>query len=189
MIRILLAPADPDSAEPIVHLMTPTAVAVLLLMALTIDYMTVGPPWLRDRVAFVFALVAIREGFNGSPLDAWTFGALSNVVQNLLDSTGSAYIAGAAVNVVLGAAVACVGVYVIGQMLPVKFTKKLGRFAALKFRASPTHRLNMPLWACAVLLGLLLDLPQGYAGGTLRWLYDLGLHLVAPLPGQLFGGA
>jgi hypothetical protein len=186
---MLAAAVDPDSAEPVTHLMTPTAVAVLLLMALTLDYMTVGPAWLRDRAAFLFALVAIREGFNGSPLDAWTVGALSSLVQNLLDSTGGAYIAGAAVNVVLGAAVACVGVYVIGQMMPVKFAKRLGRFAALKFRPSPTHQLNVSLWVCAGLLGLMLDLPGGGAGVLLRWLYDLDLHLVAPLPGQLFGGA
>lgn len=178
---------DPTAATQ--HLMTPTAVAVLLLMALTLDYMTVGPAWLRDRAAFLFALVAIREGFNGSPLDAWTVGALSSLVQQLLDSTDGAYIAGAAVNVVLGAAVACVGVYTVGQLMPVKFAKKLGRFAALKFRASPTHQLNVSLWVCAALLGLMLDLPGGQAGVVLRWLYDIDLHLVAPLPGQLFGGA
>ena len=186
-MHVIALDVDPDAAHQ--TLMSPTAVAVLLLMALTIDYMTVGPPWLRDRVAFVFALVAVREGFDGSPLDAWTVGALGNVVQNALDATGSAYIAGAVANVVLGAAVACVGVYVIGQMLPVKAAKKLGRFAALKFRPSPSLQLNVPLWLCAVLLGLMLDLPGGYVGDGLRWLYDIGLHLVAPLPDAAFGGA
>lgn len=187
MIDGLAIEFDPNGGHQ--SLMSPTAVAVLLLMALTLDYMTVGPAWLRDRVAFVFALVAIREGFDGSPLDAWTVGSLSNLIGEALDSTGGAYIAGASVNVLLGAFVACLGVYVIGQMLPVKASQKLGRFAALKFKPSPTHKLNVSLWVCAVLLGLLLDLTRGWAGDALLWLYSIALHLAAPLPGDLFGGA
>lgn len=187
MIDVLALSVDPDNGHQ--TLMSPTAVAVLLLMALTLDFLTVGPAWIRDRLAFVFALVAIREGFDGSPLDQWTVASLGNLVAELLDSTGGAYIAGAAVNVVLGAFVSCVGIYVIGQMLPVKAATRMGRLAALKFKPSPTHKLNVPLWVCAILLGLLLDLTGGWAGSTLLWLYSIALHLAAPLPGDLFGGA
>jgi hypothetical protein len=42
---------------------------VLLLLALVVDYMSVGPNSIRDRLAFLMGLVAVREGFNGSPLD------------------------------------------------------------------------------------------------------------------------
>lgn len=184
----LAVPVTPDVGSS-QYLMSPTSVAVLLLMALTIDYLTVGPPWLRDRVAFVFALVSIREGFDGSPLDRWTVAQAGAGIRWLLDQTGNAYIAGAAVNVVLGAAVGCVAIYVIGQMLPPKLVNRLGRFAALKFKPSPINKLNIQLWVCALIIGLMLDLPGGGVGQLLRWLYDLALNLVGPLPGLLFGGA
>lgn len=177
----------PDAGHQ--SLMSPTSVAVLLLMALVLDYLTVGPPWLRDRIAFVFALVSVREGFDGSPLDEWTVAQLSGGIQFLLDQTGGAYIAGAAARVVAGVAVGCLAIYVIGQMLPAKAVSRLGRFAALKFKPSPSNKLNIPLWTTAVLIGLMLDLPGGWIGDVLRWLYSMALHLVAPLPGNLFGGA
>ncbi len=187
-----LALPDPAGGTKVLtdtSLMSPTSVAVLLLLALLLDYLPVGPPWLRDRVAFVFALVAVREGFDGSPLDVWTTGQLAGGVQWLLDQTGGAYIAGASANVVLGAVVGCVAIYVIGQMLPVKLTERLGRFAALKFKPSPTKKLNGPLWVCALLIGLMLDLPQGWIGACLRWLYGVAFEVCSPLPGNLFGGA
>jgi hypothetical protein len=52
--------------------MSPTATALVLLLALVVDYMSVGPNSIRDRIAFLLAVPAIREGFNGSPLDGWT---------------------------------------------------------------------------------------------------------------------
>ena len=61
-----------------VHLMSPTATAILLVLALIIDYMSVGPNSLRDRLAFLMGVAAIREGFNGSPLDRWTVGTACN---------------------------------------------------------------------------------------------------------------
>ena len=183
----LAVTVDPDGGHQ--SLMSPTSVAVLLLMALVLDYLTVGPPWLRDRVAFVFALVSIREGFDGSPLDGWTVRQLSGGIAWLLQQTGGAYVAGAAANVVLGVAVGCLAIYVVGQMLPVKLTGKLGRFAALKFKPSPTNKLNVPMWSTALLIGLMLDLPGGWIGDLLRWLYSTAFHLVAPLPAALFGAA
>ncbi len=106
------------------HVISPTGVAVLLLLALVIDYMSVGPTGFRDRVAFLLGLVAIREGFNGSPLDAWTVDALSNLIDGLLNMAGGAYIAGAAVNVVLSGVIGVLAIYTVGVMLPTKAEKK-----------------------------------------------------------------
>lgn len=190
MLPLIAAAVDPDSREPAVaYLMSPTAVAVLMLMALALDYMTVGPAWLRDRLAFLFALVAIREGFNGSPIDRWTLATLTKWVQFLLDQTNGAYIAGASINVVLGCLVGLVGIYTIGALLPASASKKLGRYAAIKFPTSPIYRLNTKLWVCAIALGLLLDLPGGIVGSVLRTAYYLDLRMVSPLPDSLFGGA
>lgn len=173
----------------VAHTMSPTAVAVLLLLALVVDYMSVGPGSIRDRLAFALALPAIREGFNGSPLDQWTVGAASQAIEQLLDATGDAYIAGASINAVVGAIVGIGWIYVIGCMIPSKASKKLGRFATLSFRDSPMYRLNTPLWIAAILLGMLSDLPGGLVGDITRTLVDVVTAIVAPLPAAIFGAA
>ncbi|MGW5556835.1 hypothetical protein ACWER9_06385 [Micromonospora sp. NPDC003944] len=176
------------SAAVLEHAMSPTTVAILLLLALLIDWMSVGPNSLRDRIAFIVAVPTIREGFDGSPLDQWTVETLSKVIQSLLDSTGGAYIAGASINLVIGAGIGVLWIYALGCMLPVKFGKKLGRFATLSFPASGLRRLNGPLWIVAILLGLMSDLPGGLVGDIARSLVDVAAGLVAPLPELLFGG-
>src|SRR5690349_22447973 len=119
--------------------MSPTATCILLLLALVVDWMSVGPNSIRDRIAFAFALAAVREGFNGSPLDQWTVGFLGGLIEQLLAATKGAYIAGAAVNTVVGAAVGILWIYTVGCVLPVKASKKLGRFATLSFPQSPLY--------------------------------------------------
>ena len=169
------------------HVMSPTGVAVLLLLALVVDWMSVGPDSIRDKLAFLMALPAIREGFNGSPLDAWTVDALSRFIDALLGMTGSAYIAGAAVNIVLSASVGILAIYTVGVLLPQKFSTKLGRFAQLSFPASTGYRLNGRLWLCAALLGLLADLPGGAVGNLLSGAIAALTEVVQPLPNLLFG--
>lgn len=169
--------------------MSPTAVAILLLLALIVDYMSIGPNSLRDRMAFLLAVPAIREGFDGSPADRWTVTALGGVIRSLLDSTGGAYIAGASVNAIIGVAIGLLWIYVIGCMLPVKASKKLGRFATLTWPQSSLYRLNGRLWLAAVLLGMMSDLPGGLVGDLTRTLVDVVTRLVAPLPALLFGAA
>ncbi|MFF0721361.1 hypothetical protein [Micromonospora sp. NPDC003816] len=169
--------------------MSPTAVAVLLLLALVVDYMSVGPNSLRDRLAFFLAVPAIYEGFNESPLDQWTVGTATAFIEKLLDATGGAYIAGASINAILGALVGLLWIYTIGCLLPVKASKKLGRFATLTFPQSPLYRINTRLWIAAILLGMLSDLPGGLVGDLTRGSIDLLTWLVAPLPALLFGAA
>jgi hypothetical protein len=171
------------------HHMSPTATCILLLLALVVDWMSVGPNSIRDRVAFFFALAAVREGFNGSPLDQWTVGFLGGFIEQLLQSTGGAYIAGASVNVVLGAAVGLLWIYTVGCVLPVKASKKLGRFATLSFPQSPLYRLNAQMWVLAFLLGMLSDLPRGAVGSLTESSINFVTALVAPLPAYLFGSA
>ncbi|SCF01934.1 hypothetical protein GA0070563_104146 [Micromonospora carbonacea] len=183
----LLAPAPPPPAPD--YAMSPTAVAITLLIALVIDYMSLGPNALRDRAAFMLAVPAIREGFNDSPLDQWTVETLRDFIQSLLDQTGDARIAGASINLVIGALVGILWIYAIGCMLPTKLSKRLGRFATIQFRASGLYRLNLPLWAVAVLLGMMSDLPGGFIGDTTRALLDVTTAIVAPFPAFLFGDA
>lgn len=170
------------------HAMSPTATAVVLLLALVIDYMSVGPNSIRDRIAFLLAVPAIRDGFNGSPLDGWTVDALHKVVQTLLNASKGAYIAGASINVLVGACVGILWVYIVGCMLPTKASKKLGRFATLTFPQSPLYRLNGRLWLAAILLGMLADLPRGIVGDLTLSSVVFLTGLVAPIPTFLFGG-
>lgn len=172
-----------------VHHMSPTATAVTLLLALVVDYMSVGPNSLRDRLAFLLAVPAIREGFNGSPLDGWTVDTLRTTIKQLLDATGGAYIAGASVNLLIGAAVGILFIYTVGCLLPVKTSKRLGRFATLAFPQSPLYRLNLKLWVAAILLGMLADLPGGIVGDLTLGFVDFLSGLVAPIPAMLFGAS
>lgn len=169
------------------HAMSPTGVAVLLLLALVVDYMSVGPNSIRDRLAFLMGLVAVREGFNGSPLDRWTVDALSGAINSLKNMAGGAYIAGAATQVVLSAGVGILAIWTVGAMMPTKAQARLGRFATIGFRDSAMHRLNYQLWTCAVLLGLLADLPGGAIGGLLSGAIAALTEIFQPLPNFLFG--
>lgn len=169
------------------HFMTPTTVAVLLLLALVVDYLSVGPDSIRDRLAFFLALPAIHEGFNGSPLDQWTVQAGANLIQKGLDMTGGAYIAAASAAVVLSAAIGIYAIYTVGVLLPTTLSSRLGRFAGLHWGASGIHRLNWQLWIAAIILGMLCDLPGGVVGSTLRWVVSLLSQFVAPFPNWLFG--
>lgn len=169
------------------HVMSPTGVAVLLMLALVVDYMSVGPNSIRDRLAFLLALPAIREGFNGSPLDQWTVQALSSGINALKSMASGAYIAGAITSVVLSALVGVLAIYTVGCLLPDKLANKLGRFAAISFPQSALHRINYKMWGCALLLGMLADLPNGLVGSILR----AGINIVAgvdtAIPYAMFG--
>jgi hypothetical protein len=191
MIDILTAPANHPAAETTAsgHTMTPTAVAVVLLLALVIDYMSVGPDSLRDRIAFLLAVPGWREGFNGSPLDNWTVEQLSSAIGYLLDQTGGAYIAGASINIIIGAGIGLLGIHTVGCLLPTRASKKLGRWAAVSFPKAPIYRINWKLQLAAALLGMMADLGGGLVGHAVDGTVTTLTHLVAPIPGLLFGAA
>lgn len=169
------------------HLMSPTGVAVLLLLALVVDYMSIGPDSMRDRLAFLIALPAVREGFDGSPLDQWTVQAASNGIDALKSAAGGSYIAGAATSVVLSAAIGILFIYTVGCLLPVKMAGRLGKFATLSWPTSTLHRINTKLWVCAILLGMLADLPGGFVGSILRGFIGVLATFTTALPYSLFG--
>jgi hypothetical protein len=171
------------------YTMSPTGVAVLLLLALVVDYMSIGPTWARDRLAFLMAVPALREGFDGSPADQQTVAAVAKLIQRLLDSTGTARIAGASANFLVGVIVGLVIIYVVGCLLPTKLSKRLGRFATLTFPQSPMYRLNGRLWAAAAVIGMMSDLPGGLVGDAIRVAVDVLTSIMSPIPAALFGAA
>lgn len=173
------------------HYMTPTGTAVLLLLAVAVDYISIGPNWLRDRVAFLMAIAAIYEGFNGSKVDAWTLDALSNIIQFGLDRAkdSGAYMGAASAAAVVGVFVFAVWLYGLACLLPAKWSKRLGRFATVNFPPSGVWALNYKLWAVAFLLALLGDVPVGWVGDLTGGTNDFLADVFAPLPGLLVGGS
>jgi len=165
----------------------PNGVAALLLLALVVDWMSVGPNSLRDRLAFLLGIVAIRAGFNGSPLDHWTVGALDQLIDSAKKMTGGAYIAGASTQFLLSVLVGVLAIYTLGALLPDKMQTKLGPFAKISFPTSATHRINYKLWTMAILLGLLGDLGGGMIGGIVNGGIGILTELFQPLPNLLFG--
>ncbi len=185
------------------HVLSPAGVLAALLLALIIDVMRVGPEWIKDRLAFVIGLAAIREGFGGSILERWTVDALVGVIDGGFRIVGSdIYVTQAGASVVVQVLIGAVALYCLGVLLPVKATKWAGGFAKLSFgkrgkggaKTAPAdshgerYKLNAPLWTCAWILGLLADLPQGGIGGFVRGLIDIITSAVAaPLTNTLFG--
>jgi hypothetical protein len=148
------------------HMMSPTATAALLLIALIIDYMSVGANSIRDRLAFLMATAAFREGFDGSPADAATVGFASDGIGMLLRNpiTSGSYLAGASAAVLVGVLVVVAFLYALSCLAPNKWQKQLGRMATANFPASGLHKINWKLWGLAAILGMTADLPQGMAG-------------------------
>jgi hypothetical protein len=184
--------------------MSPTGIAAVILTALVLDYMSVGPDSIRDRVAFLMALPAIRDGWDGSPLDRWTVQQLEKLIQAGLDSSGSTKLAAASAQMILGILIATLAVYCVGVLLPTAASSRLGQFAHLSFhRSSATlaagvakaggivaqakYRLNWQLWVCAMLLGMMADLPGGVVGNVLRSVINALAVVVGGIPSVLFG--
>ncbi len=169
--------------------MSPTGVAVLLLVAFGIDFLSVFPVWLRDRLAFLFGTAAIYEGFNGSLIDSWTLERAEDGISWLLarEFMSAAYIAGAIPAVLLGLFVAVAWVYCLGALLPNKFSKKLGRVATIQFTQSGLFQINARLWILAAVLGLFCDLPRAGIGSVTEGSVDWLCSLVSFVPTWLVG--
>lgn len=168
--------------------MTPTGVAVLLLLAIAVDVVSIGPAWLRDRLAFLMGTAAIYEGFNNSTVDRWTLGLVTGAIQRGLDATGDAYIAAASAAAIVGVLVGAVYVYAWGLILPQKLSGKLGRLVTVNFQEVGIWKVNWRLWLIAAVLALFGDVPVGWVGSTTTSSVQFLASTFAPLPGFLLGG-
>lgn len=179
--------------------MSPTAVFATLLIALVIDYMSIGADSIRDRVAFCLALPAVREGWDGSQLDLWTVQTIATFVDTAKRS-GNGELAAANTALLVGVLIGILFIYCIGCLLPTKASAKLGKFAQLAFSGGPArpgggpamggaskYRLNYRLWACAILLGMTAEMPNGLVGEASLGFVDGLTGIVAPVPSIVFG--
>lgn len=174
---------------------TPTATVVLLLLALAIDAWSIGPDSIRDRIAFVIALPAIRAGWDGTEFDRWTVMQLERFI-DAAKAQGGQTIAQASTTFVLSASIGLLFLFCLGALLPNSASSRLGSYATINFRGRTIrtvgsggggHRLNWTLWTCAIVLGMLSDLPRGLIGDLVKFTVNLMTSLVAGLPEMLFG--
>lgn len=179
------APANPTAD----HSLSPTATAVLLVIAFVIDFFAIFPAWLQTRLTFVCVVVAVRQGFDDSPLDKWTVDRASGLIQSLLDQAKGAYIAGASANTLVGCAVGVLSIYTVGCMLPVKWSKRAGRIATAQFKETPLRKINGSVWLLAIPLGLLADMPEGWMGMLTSFCMAIYSTVATPLPGLIFGAS
>jgi hypothetical protein len=165
---------------------SPAGCVIILMVAAAIDFWSVGPNSIRDRIAFLMACPTLAVAFNGSNLDRWTVQQAVMLVDQLKSMTGPAYIAGAASEVVLTGLVGGLALFAAGCMLPEKASAKLGRLAKLNFPTCTT-RMNYRLWGLALLVGMLADMPDGAVGAILRWFLNSVARILAPFPNWLLG--
>ncbi len=175
------------AAAVVHHAMKPETVFVVLLLALVIDWMSIGPNSIRDRIAWMMALPAIYEGFGGGPAEHWTVGELNSLIASAKRTTGGSYIMGVTATLLLSGILGVIAIWTIGVLIPEKFSKRLGGFARLSFGDSTMGRLNTKLWFSAVSLGLFADLAKGVVGDALHGVIGLLAPTVGALPNLLFG--
>lgn len=183
---VTLAAAAAPTAD---HSLSPTAVAVLLVIAFVFDYFAIGPAWLQTRLTFICAVVAVRQGFDDSPLDKWTVDKASEFIQTLLNQAKGAYLAGASATVLVGVVVGVLSIWTLGCMLPLKASKRLGRIATAQWKETPLRKMTWNVWILAVPLGLLADLPTGWVGTLTSFCMGVYSTIAAPLPSLLFGAS
>lgn len=199
------APGGPvtlaEAADKVGHApgqLSPTGVFALLFVALYIDWIRLGPDAIRDRIAFLLGVVAIRVGWDGSPIDQWTVGQLSDWI-DAVKHTGNAYVGAAATADIIGILVSGLGVYCLGVLAPSRCSRWAGPWATAAFggggragkggggRLGSVLRLNPRLWLCALGLGMFADLSGGAIGSVLEFLITTTERVASPLPNWLFG--
>jgi hypothetical protein len=169
------------------HYMTATGVYVMLLLGFVIDYWSIGPNSIRDRLAFLIYLACFREGFNGSEIDRALVELFGGVIDKTKDWARDAYIADADTRIVIGASVSVIAIYCVGCLLPDVWAQHMGRYAAMAFTVRSRSRINWRLLSCAIVIGLMVDLSKGMLGGLFNMLVQLDVELISELPDILFG--
>ena len=206
---ISLAPTPGPSGAPpaggdggytaLPHAMTPTGVAVTILLAILIDAMSVGPDSIRDRIAWLFSVTAIRDGFAGSQVEAWTTGQVAAWIHTGLQKTGDAYIAAADANKIVGALIGCIAIFTAFALVPSRWSTRLGPAARIRFgrhhgtvttinaAGGGGYRLNPWLWTSAILIGVSGHLAQGAIGAAIDTSLNILVWPVVGIVTLIFG--
>ncbi len=188
MILALAAP-DPAGRSFADHVLSPTAVAALIVFAFVLDFFSIGPAALHVRLLFICVVTAARQGFDDSQLDKWTVDKAAELIQKALNEADGAWIAGASATAIVGMLIGVLFVYAIGCMLPIKWSKKMGRLSTLQWKEAPLRKVNWPVWGVAFACGIMADLPEGFVGVLADSVVNLSLFVAGPIPAFVFGAA
>lgn len=171
------------------HLLSPTSTFALLVLAFLLDFSALGSHSLRDRIAFLMSTCAIHEGFAGGPLQYWTTGRLSTLINWLKAQGHGSYIAGAITQDVIGVVVIVVALWAAFCCLPVGLATRMGLLGPLAKLTFPTAtgRLNVKLWIAAAFIGVMIDVPGGGFAGVLRGILAFLTTIFGMLPNFIFG--
>lgn len=193
------------------HAMPATSCVVLLIVALVVDLMSVGPGSIRDRVSFLIAVPALYAGWAGEPLAIWVNTQLAALTGMGLKASGSNYVAAASPTIIVSCLVAAAFIYAIGAVIPRRTQRWVGPIARFdlargkakvsaegktKGKVTPGGgvgdapagaRLNMKLWGLALFLALTADLPQGAIGQAISAVIGALISATSGLPTYLIG--
>ena len=170
------------------HYMSPTSVFIVLVMAFALDWSSLGPDGWRDKIAMLLYTAGVREGFNGGVVDAWCVDQLSKVV-DVAKSGGNTYLSGAVSSKVVGGFVGVLILYAVLCILPPwkSIAKRIGPAANLNFPRGKPYRINWPIVAVSVAIGLMADLCGGVVGSAANGGLNALCAVVGAGPGWLFG--
>jgi len=160
------------------------------MLGFVIDYFSVGHDAWRDKIAFLFYLAGIKEGFNGGTVDTWLLQQLGHAV-DLVKTAGNTYLASAQTNLVVGIVIAGVELFALGCLLPERLTswKWVGKYASWRFPKSSSGKIGWKLLALAVVIGLLADNVRGAIGNAANAGISADCAAVGPVLNLLFGGS
>lgn len=190
MHHILAAAPGPGALMPTTNYgMTSITIIFCMATAFGLDYASIGPDW-REKLALLIATPAIRAGWDGSALDAWTVGIIRKILTSGLQATGPVVAVAALVDAALIITVCAVAVWSLGMLMPTKASRRFGKFATLSFSGpnSGIRKINPKIWVSALILGTMADLiPGGLFGDGLRGILGILTPMCGSLPGILVG--
>jgi hypothetical protein len=182
-----LAASAPLTTPPSVTALTSLTIVTMIGLAFVVDYLSIGPDSWRDRFAFMILLPSIYAGWADSGLHKGLKKLISDTTASGVKATGSTEDPAAMGEAAVKFLVLLVLIYTLGCMAPAKWQQKCGRWAALSFKTKAKARMNIKLWACAIILGVLGSVLGGLSGQVLTTALDLSAHITAGLPAMLVG--
>lgn len=184
--------------------MPATSCVVLLIIALVIDLLSIGPGSIRDRVSFLIAIPALYAGWAGGALALWINSSLESISAAGLKSSGSDYIASASPRIVVACAVAAAFIYAVAAVIPQRAQKWVGPIARVDLARGKGRgggRPSAPGKAVSITSvkpgassavtpgGGIGDAPRGARLNIKLWALALFLACTADLPQGLIGTA
>jgi hypothetical protein len=188
MYHLLIQAQEPLAiSHPSASVMTDATIVMSLSIAFAIDYMSIGTDTVRDKLAFLLALPAIHACWSDSSLDNGVTNIMKQLMETGLKATGTQRDVAQMSNAGIKCFVFFTLIYVIGVLMPNKWSSKAGRWATYSFKGKTATRVNYRLWGCAFVIALLGGQLGGLSGSLLTSFLDIMTSVTVWLPSMLIG--